>query len=134
MFLNEKNLEKNVVDETSKKDLDTSLPKDWRYASSHPKELIIGDTRQGIKIRSSLRHINNLAFISQIEPKNIKEGESDPTWINAKQEKLNQFKRINVWTLVERALDNNVIRTKWVFRHKLNENGIVVRNKARLVA
>ena len=35
LSLNEKNLEKNIVDETSKKDLDTSLPKDWRHASSH---------------------------------------------------------------------------------------------------
>ena len=41
--LNENNLEENVVNDTSKKYLDTSLPKDWRYASSHPKEIIIGD-------------------------------------------------------------------------------------------
>ena len=45
LSLNENNLEENKVDNTSKKDLDTSLPKDWRYASSHPKELIIGDTQ-----------------------------------------------------------------------------------------
>ena len=67
-----------MVDETSKEDLNTSLPKDWRYASSHPKDIIIGDTQQRIKTRSSLRYMNNLAFISQIEPKNIKEAENDP--------------------------------------------------------
>ena len=78
MSLNENNLEEKVVDETSKEDLATSLPKDWRYASSHPKELIISDTQQGVKTRSSLKHMNNLAFISQIEPKNIKDAESDP--------------------------------------------------------
>ena len=50
------------------------------------------------------------------------------------QEELNQFKRINVWTLVERPYDNNVIGTKWVFKNKLDEHGIVVRNKVRLVA
>ena len=73
MHLNKKNLEENIVDETSKKDLDTSLSKDWRYARIHLKELIIGDTQQGVRTRSSLRNINNyLAFVSQIEPKTIK--------------------------------------------------------------
>ena len=50
------------------------------------------------------------------------------------QEELNQFKRTNVWTLVERPLDNNVIGTKWVFRNKLDEHGVVVWNRPRLVA
>ena len=78
--------------------------------------------------------MNNLAFISQIEPKNIKEAESDPNWINAMQEELNQFKRINILTLVERPYDNNVIGIKWVFKNKFDEHGVVVRNKIRLVA
>ena len=56
--------------------------------------------------------MNNLAFISQIEHKNIKEAKSNLNWINAMQEELNQFKRINVWILVERPYDNNVIGTK----------------------
>ena len=50
------------------------------------------------------------------------------------QEELNQFKRINVWTLVERPYDNNLIGTKWFFKNKFDEHGVVVRNKARLVA
>ena len=50
------------------------------------------------------------------------------------QEELNQFKRTNVWTLVERPYDNNMIGTKQVFKNKFDEHGIVVRNKARLVA
>ena len=78
--------------------------------------------------------MNNLAFISQIEPKNIKEAESDPNQINVMQEELNQFKRINVWTLIERPYDNNMIRTKWIFKNKFDEHCIVVRNKERLVA
>ena len=50
------------------------------------------------------------------------------------QEELNQFKKTNVWTLVGRPFDNNMIETKWIFRNKVNEHDIVVRNKARLVA
>ena len=50
-------------------------------------------------------------------------------------EELNNFKRNKVWRLVEKPKDcRNVIGTKWIFKNKQDENGIVVRNKARLVA
>ncbi|CAM8917132.1 unnamed protein product [Rhodiola kirilowii] len=49
------------------------------------------------------------------------------------QEELNQFERNKVWHLVHRPEDKNVIGTKWVFRNKLDDKGVVVRNKARLV-
>jgi hypothetical protein len=49
-------------------------------------------------------------------------------------EELNNFKRNQVWELVKRPKDHNVIGTKWVFRNKQHQDGIVVRNKARLVA
>ena len=50
------------------------------------------------------------------------------------EEELNQFKWNNVWTLVKKPIDKSIIKTKWVFRNKLDENDIVIRNKARLVA
>ncbi|CAM8907553.1 unnamed protein product [Rhodiola kirilowii] len=49
------------------------------------------------------------------------------------QEELHQFERNKVWRLVPRPKDKNVIGTKWVFRNKLDDKGIVVRNKARQV-
>ena len=49
------------------------------------------------------------------------------------QEELNQFKRIDAWTLVERPYDNNVIGTKWIFKNKFDEHCVIVQNKARLV-
>jgi hypothetical protein len=49
------------------------------------------------------------------------------------QEELNNFTRNEVWSLVARP-KQNVIGTKWVFRNKQHENGVVTRNKARLVA
>jgi 4-diphosphocytidyl-2C-methyl-D-erythritol kinase len=48
------------------------------------------------------------------------------------QEELNNFERNQVWILVERP-NTNVIGTKWVFQNKQDENGVVTRNKARLV-
>ena len=50
------------------------------------------------------------------------------------QEELNQFESSNVWTLVPRPSNHSIIGTKWVFRNKLDKSGIIVRNKARLVA
>ncbi|KAK1594663.1 hypothetical protein QYE76_008235 [Lolium multiflorum] len=60
----------------------------------------------------------------------------DPDWVIAMQEELECFTRNEVWSLVERPKDHhiNVIGTKWVFKNKQDENGIVIRNKARLVA
>jgi hypothetical protein len=54
--------------------------------------------------------------------------------VNAMHEELNNFAHNEVWELVKRPSDHNVIGTKWVFQHKQNENRIIVRNKARLVA
>jgi hypothetical protein len=51
----------------------------------------------------------------------------------AMQEELNNFKRNQVWTLVGRP-KMNVIGIKWVFCNKQDGNGVVTRNKARLVA
>ena len=48
-------------------------------------------------------------------------------------EELDQIEKNNTWELVPRPKDKNVIGTKWVFKNKLNENGEVIRNKARLV-
>ena len=59
----------------------------------------------------------------------------DPDWVIAMQEELECFTRNEVWSLVERPKDHriNVIGIKWVFKNKQDENGIVIRNKARLV-
>ncbi|KAH9782035.1 Integrase catalytic domain-containing protein [Citrus sinensis] len=112
-----------------------TLPKEWRYVSSHPKDLILGDPSRGITTRSSLRNTcEHAAFISQIEPKSFADAENDEFWIMAMQEELNQFERNKVWELVPKPEYQSIIGTKWVFRNKMDESGMIVRNKARLVA
>jgi hypothetical protein len=75
-----------------------------------------------------------MAFVSQIEPSNVDEAISDEHWGIAMQEELNEFERNQIWDLVPRPNDHQKIGTKWVFRNKLVETGIITRNKARLVA
>jgi hypothetical protein len=57
----------------------------------------------------------------------------DSDWVLAMQEELNNFTRNEVCHLVPRP-NQNVVGTKWVFRNKQDEHGVVTRNKARLVA
>ncbi|XP_019254981.1 PREDICTED: uncharacterized protein LOC109233550 [Nicotiana attenuata] len=66
-----------------------------------------------MKTRGALKKKANIALISQIEPKKIEEALKDSSWLQAMQEELDQFDKI---------------------KNKLNEDGKVVRNKARLVA
>ncbi|XP_075099462.1 putative mitochondrial protein AtMg00820 [Nicotiana tabacum] len=50
------------------------------------------------------------------------------------QDELDQFDKNQVWKLIPKPENVHMIRTKWVFRNKLNEDGKVLRNKARLFA
>ncbi|GJW22508.1 putative ribonuclease H-like domain-containing protein [Tanacetum coccineum] len=68
------------------------------------------------------------------EPKKISEALKDDSWVEAMQEELLQFRLQQVWILVDLPHGAKVIGTKWVYRNKQDERGVVVRNKARLVA
>ncbi|GJR42491.1 putative ribonuclease H-like domain-containing protein [Tanacetum coccineum] len=68
------------------------------------------------------------------EPKKVINALKDPSWIEAMQEELLQFKLQEVWTLVDLPNRKRAIGSKWVFRNKNDERGIVIRNKARFVA
>eukprot|EP00253_Pinus_taeda_P029432 PITA_29432 len=48
-------------------------------------------------------------------------------------EELEQIEKNDTWELVPRPHDKNIIGTKWIYKNKLNENGEIIRNKARLV-
>ncbi|GJR53616.1 putative ribonuclease H-like domain-containing protein [Tanacetum coccineum] len=73
-------------------------------------------------------------FLSQEEPTKVTKALSDPSWVEAMQEELLQFKLQKVWILVDLPKGHRAIGTKWIFRNKKDERGIVIRNKARLVA
>ena len=107
----------------------------FKHKSSHPEELIIGNKDSPRRTRSHFRQKESMiGLISMIEPTTVDEALSDDGWILAMQEELNQFQRNDVWDLVPKPQHKNIIGTKWVFRNKLNEQGEVTRNKARLVA
>nr|GEU57076.1 hypothetical protein [Tanacetum cinerariifolium] len=59
---------------------------------------------------------------------------ADSAWIKAIQEELHQFNRLQVWELVDKPFGITVIRLKWLWKNKKDEEQIVIRNKARIVA
>jgi hypothetical protein len=126
-------LETNSED-TKMKHAESSKGPSIRVQKNHPQELIIGDPDQGIKTRRSYYVVSNSCFVSKFEPKNVKEAFIDDFWIEVMQEELKQFKRSEVWDLVPKPNDINVIGTKWIYKNKSDENGTVTRNKERLVA
>jgi hypothetical protein len=71
--------------------------------------------------------------VSSIEPYRVEDALRDSDWVLAMQEELNNFTKNEVWHLVP-CPNQNVVGTKWVFRNKQDEHGVVTRNKARLVA
>ena len=110
-----------------------TLPRSWRFEKDHPPANILGPN-DGVRTRSRLREDINIAFTSQIEPRKVDEALLEVEWVNAMHDELEQFERNKVWSLVPHPEHQNVIGTKWIFKNKLNEEGKIVRNKARLVA
>jgi hypothetical protein len=100
----------------------------------HPINFILGDIHKGVTTRSRVAHLcERYSFVSSIEPYKVEDELRDPDWVLAMQEELNNFTRNEVWYLVPRP-NQNVVGTKWVFRNKQDEHGVVARNKARLMA
>nr|GEU87830.1 hypothetical protein [Tanacetum cinerariifolium] len=122
-----------------------------RIHKDHPISQIIGDLSSTTQTRSITRVVKDqggllqmfnddfhtcmfACFLSQEEPKRVYQALKDPSWIEAMQKDILQFKMHKVWVLVDLPHGKRAIGTKWVYRNKKDERGIVVRNKARLVA
>ncbi|GJX05726.1 putative ribonuclease H-like domain-containing protein [Tanacetum coccineum] len=130
-----------------------------RVNTIHPQSQILGDLASPVLTRSKAQkskfgesafigyiqdqqrtnHTDQLhclfaCFLSQLEPTSIAKALEDPDWVAAMQEEMQQFINQKVWTLVPLPAGKNAIGTKWILKNKRDARGIVIRNKARLVA
>ncbi|GJZ92379.1 putative ribonuclease H-like domain-containing protein [Tanacetum coccineum] len=103
-----------------------------RIHKDHPIEHVIGDVQSSVWTRRMKTSYSEKDFLE--EPKRVSQALRDPAWVEAMQEELLQFKLQKVWILVDLPKGHRAIGTKWVYRNKKDERGIVIRNKARLVA
>ncbi|WVZ90695.1 hypothetical protein U9M48_036976 [Paspalum notatum var. saurae] len=97
---------------------------------------MIGDIHQRVtrSTVASLVFFSHSAYVATFEPRDMSHALSDSNWVNAMHEKLENFERNHVWDLVEPPPNFRSVGTMWVFKNKQGDNGMVVRNKARLVA
>ncbi|GJW96829.1 putative ribonuclease H-like domain-containing protein [Tanacetum coccineum] len=102
-----------------------------RIHKDHPLDQVIRDLQSATQTRKMSKNLEEHGFE---EPKKVIHALKDPSWIEAMQEELLQFKLQEVWTLMDLPNGKRAIGSKWVFRNKKDERGIVIRNKARLVA
>nr|GEY50107.1 retrovirus-related Pol polyprotein from transposon TNT 1-94 [Tanacetum cinerariifolium] len=103
----------------------------------HPLEQVIEEPSRPVLTRNQLRSDGDMCMyaltIRTMKLKNVKEAITDPAWIESMQEKLLQFKRLDVWVLVP-TLDNiSRLTLKWLFKNKHDEEKTVIQNKSRLV-
>ena len=98
-----------------------------RVPKNHPLSNVIGNYEDNMVTRrqSKLNEISYIFYASQIEPKKVEEALNDEAWVEALHEGINQISRNEVWFLVPRPKDVNVIGKKWIFKNKMDENGVV---------
>nr|GEZ63468.1 putative ribonuclease H-like domain-containing protein [Tanacetum cinerariifolium] len=147
-----------IVVESHLSNMESSIPASltptFKIHKDHPKSQIIGPLDTLVQTRHKSTEMEEhsfiakirqkitpdllqfylfLCFLSQEEPKKIVDALKNPSWVEAIQEELLQFKIQNVWILVDCPKGIRPIGTKWVLKNKKDEWGIVIRNKARVV-
>ena len=122
---------------SEQKGTSTSLVKvpSSRVRLNHPTINILGSLNDNMRLRSkALSVITHSCYLSQFELKKVDEELQDADWVNSMHEKLHQFVRNDMWELVPKPKRVNVIKTKWIFKNKTDEDGTIIRNKSRLIA
>ncbi|GJW85075.1 retrovirus-related pol polyprotein from transposon TNT 1-94 [Tanacetum coccineum] len=98
-----------------------------KWTKDHPLENIIDELARPISTRMQLHEQALLcyydAFLTAVEPKTYKDALTQACWIEAMQEELNEFKRLELWELVPRPDKVMVITLKWIYKVKLDELG-----------
>nr|GFA97567.1 Gag-Pol polyprotein [Tanacetum cinerariifolium] len=109
---------------------------DVAESSSH--NIVRGNPSRPVQTRRQLATDPEICMytltVSTAELQNIKEAMTDSAQIEATQEELYQFDRLQVWELVDKPFGKTVIKLKWLWKNKKDEDQTVIRNKARHVA
>ncbi|GKE60720.1 retrovirus-related pol polyprotein from transposon TNT 1-94, partial [Tanacetum coccineum] len=75
-----------------------------RWTKDHPIANVIGDPSYSVSTRKQLKTDAMWcyfdAFLTSVEPKNFKQAMTEPSWIDAMQEEIHEFERLQVWELV----------------------------------
>ncbi|GJW39414.1 retrovirus-related pol polyprotein from transposon TNT 1-94 [Tanacetum coccineum] len=99
---------------------------EYRWTKDHPLTQVRGNPSKPVQTRRQLATDPEMCMfaltVSIVEPKNIKDAMADSAWIEAMQEELHQFDRLQVWELVDKPFGKNVIKLKWLWKNKKDED------------
>jgi hypothetical protein len=112
-------------DTTSSTSEDEDTPADppkrsWVKHNHHPPQQLLGTINEGRRLRSRViqpnsevaNQVSYSCYLAQTEPKKVDEALQDEGWVSAMHDELHQFTRNDVWTLVPRPTEQNIIGTK----------------------
>nr|GEX92209.1 integrase, catalytic region, zinc finger, CCHC-type, peptidase aspartic, catalytic [Tanacetum cinerariifolium] len=114
--------------ETQPPDIPHDIPQhNSKWTKDHPLDNIISQLSRPVSTILQL-HEQALfcyydAFLTSVKPKTYKDALTQSCWIEAMQEELNEFERLEVWELVPRPDKVLVITLKWIYKVKLDELG-----------
>ncbi|KAK8916713.1 hypothetical protein KSP39_PZI022778 [Platanthera zijinensis] len=94
--------------------------------SSHPKFRSLADIYQQTE--------GDMALHTKEEPESYADAAADPRWRKAMREEIEMVEKNHTWELVPKPANKNVLNLKWVYKAKQNEEGEVIKYKARIVA
>jgi len=117
-------------------DIFANQPKQAWVKHNPPPQQLLETVNEGSRLRSRViqpnsevaNQVSYSCYLAQSEPKKVDEALQDEGWVSAMHDELHQFTRNDVWTLVPRPAEHNIIGTKWIFKNKTDEHGTVVRN------
>ncbi|GJZ94785.1 retrovirus-related pol polyprotein from transposon TNT 1-94 [Tanacetum coccineum] len=116
----------------------TSLEHAGRWTKDHPIANVIRDLSRSVSTRKQLETDAMWcyfdAFLTSVEPKNFKLAITELSWINAMQEEIHEFERLEVWELMPCPENMFLIKLKSIYKVKTYESGGVLKIKARLVS
>nr|GEU64658.1 retrovirus-related Pol polyprotein from transposon TNT 1-94 [Tanacetum cinerariifolium] len=122
----------------SQQELNLLFVSEYQWTKDHPLEQVCRNPSKPVQTRRQLATDPEICMfaltVSTAERKNIKEAMAYSARIEAMQEELHQFDRLQVWELVDKPFGKSIIRLKWLWKNKKDEDQTVIRNKARLVA
>ncbi|GJU06633.1 retrovirus-related pol polyprotein from transposon TNT 1-94 [Tanacetum coccineum] len=107
---------------------------EYRWTKDHPLTQVRGNPSKPVKTRRQLATDPEMCMfaltVKTAEPKNIKETMVDSAWIEAMQEELHQFDKLQVWELIDKPFGKNVIKLKWLWKNKKDEDQTVIQSLA----
>jgi hypothetical protein len=116
----------DTISSTSEyEDTPANPPKRSLVKLNHPPQQLLRTVDEGRRLKNRViqptsevaNEVSYSCYLAQIEPKKVDEALQDEGWVSAMHEELHQFTRNDVWTLVPRPAEQNIIGTKWIFKN-----------------